>query len=336
MPDRPNKNRLTRDTDKHLCTFLLSSFRQSGLKSYKYHFRLSFPEAPKQISNRLEYLKKISRSNVAEFSRLCDTYGIKPSNIKVNFQDQISVPQEIDPRMSTTSSNLLEQQLRRHQVNLNFHFPSLNSSGMLWFRDDDVEIGESMCSILTIYQPLFDARDYDDVNIGIDVDDPTLLLHHHPTVPRFFYEDFNKIHEQEESLDNPDIYTETRKKHKKHAFKIKNNKHLKIEMTEYQLPFALSLEAFDDISHNGSTLMKNYRTIQVGLSKKIKHTCSYVFWKVMIDGETTHCANRTSGATGNVFEDAYTRMFNKFENLDVNGEIPMDDDGESSLPNVST
>ena len=105
MPDGPNKNRLTRDTDKHLCAFLLSSFRQSGLKSHKCHFRLSFPEAPKQISNRLECLKKMSRSNVAEFSRLCDTCGIKPSNKKVDFQDQISVPQETDP-FSVTSSNL--------------------------------------------------------------------------------------------------------------------------------------------------------------------------------------------------------------------------------------
>ena len=220
--------------------------------------------------------------------------------------------------MSIPPNEPFDQAMRRHQVNLNFMYPSLNSSGMLWFRDDDVEVGESMSSILTIYQPLFDARDYDLVNITLDSDDPMILSHIHPTVPTFLYQDFEKVHVLEKSLHNPEIYSETRKKHKKHAYKIKSNKNLRQQISEYHLPFSLTLDAFDEISHPGSTIRKHYRTIPVEVDSNIKQVCHLVFWKVMIEGETTHFAQ--SDESQNVFEDAQQRMSEAFAAMDVSGD----------------
>ena len=101
-----------------------------------------------------------------------------------------------------------------HQICLNDEFPSLNDNGIIFFRDDDVEIGESMSSILTIYQPLFDARDHELVSLRVDSNDPSRLIHEYPGVPTFMYRDYEKVHMLERSEENPEIYSATKKKHK--------------------------------------------------------------------------------------------------------------------------
>ena len=82
-----NTNRVALETDKHLCKFLLSPFRESGLKWYKIYNNISFAESSKQTTNRLEYLKRLQQGKFVQFAELCQTYGIKPSVKKGNSSD---------------------------------------------------------------------------------------------------------------------------------------------------------------------------------------------------------------------------------------------------------
>jgi hypothetical protein len=339
------KKQVSEESDIHICRFLLSPFNATGLKSYKLHYGVTFPEPSKQITNRVEYLKRIQQADFIKFARICNSYNIR-SSFTTFYDSSESASSDSDSiycssnhslkqaapvakktkakkaamSVASSKSNLFNHSLRNHQEKPNFDFPSLNKFGMMWLRDDDVEIGDSMCSILTIVQPLFDARDHDQVNIYLDADDPAVLKHVHPNVPTFMYQDWKKVHELEESDDNPEIYTETRKKHKKHAFKIVDNKQLKLQTSEYQLPFSLSLDKFDDIEHTSSKIQKHYRTIVVPVDNKIKHTCAYVFWKILIDGETTHCSGRVR-EDRNVYEEAKTRMCNAFNDINLGGNV---------------
>ena len=219
--------------------------------------------------------------------------------------------------VSSSSTNPCDQVPRKHQFNLNFQFPSLDNSGMMWFRDDDVEVGDSMCGILTVCQPLWDVRDQDSVSPHLDVDDPTLLSHRTPTVPTFMWKDFEKVHQPEESEENPEMCTETRKKHKKHACKIENNNILKLEINECQLPFAPSLEKFDEIDHEGSAIRKHLRTIPIEVeNSQTECRSACVCWKVVIDGETTFCSEKSCDKR-NVHKDAEQRMCEAFQEMDV-------------------
>ncbi len=67
---------VSKTTDKHLCAFILSPFLPSGLKSYKKKNHLEFPETSKQISNRLEYLKKLRRDRFTKFADICNQHGV--------------------------------------------------------------------------------------------------------------------------------------------------------------------------------------------------------------------------------------------------------------------
>jgi len=220
--------------------------------------------------------------------------------------------------MSSINNESFEGLLRKRIEDVNFAFPSSNKFGMMWFRDDDVEIGDSFNSVLTVYQPLFDARDQDLIRLSVDETDPSILYHVHPTVPTFMYSNFEKVYEQESSVKNPEIFSETRKKHKKHASKIKRNKNARLEMSEYHLPFSLSMNKFDDIANSYSEIKKHYRTIEVDVhvdaENDIKHTCSYIYWKILIDGETTNLADDDDA---NIYADAHTRMSNAFGSMAV-------------------
>jgi hypothetical protein len=286
-------------------------------------------------------LKKIYRTNFVEFADLCKQYGINssvnrtspPSSIKIQ-PTKTRTNQAMSVSSSSSSSpfrKLLPQAMRHHQCCLNFAFPSLNNFGMMWFRDDDVEIGDSMCSILTIYQPLFDARDQDLIRLSIDSDDPTVLHHSHPTVPTFMFKDFKKVHQLEGSEENPEIYSETRKKHKKHAFKIANNKNLKLQSAEYSLPFALSMDSFDGIINSTAEIKKHYRyfntVVDTSGDEEIEHTCAYIFWKVLIEGETTNCSTKAQEER-NVYSDAHKRMSRAFADMDMDDENSADADFE--------
>ena len=336
MEQRANKNRVSPDTDKHLCLFLLSSFRKSGLKVYKNRNNLSFPEPIRKISHRLEYLKKLHDTSFTQFAKICESLGINSSKPTPNFipsnenvpphkvQVQsppatiLKKPASMSVSDSDSSNGLDQVPMRKHDVFLNFDCPSLNSNGMMWFRDDDVEIGESMYSVLTIYQPLFDARDHDLIKLYMNPQDPTVLYHVHPNVPTFMFKDYDKIHKLEKSDDNPDLFSLTRKRHKKHAFKILSNKNLKVQMTEYQLPFSVTMEAFDQVNNLPTEIQKHYRTIEVDVDagSKISHTCAYIYWKIMIDGETTNCSTKAHDDQ-NVFAEAQNRMSEAFKQMNV-------------------
>ena len=331
MTIRSNKNRLSPATEKHLCEYLVSPFCQSGLRSYKARHNLSFPEPTKQVSNRLFNLKKLYKSNVVDFATLCKSYGINSSvsSTPVSFFDDSSVStkstsKSLLPTASTTfikckmNSNSSLPEMREHQTLLNMDHPHLKRHGMLWFRDDDVRIDGSLCSILTIYQPLFDARDVSSVKLSLDNEESDLIHHIHPNVPSFFYKDCQRMHKLEDKKDNknPELFSMTEKKHQKCAIKIKTDENHRLQRDSYRLPFTLSLEKFDAIDNAGSELKKNYRILEIEVTDKIKHKVSYVYWKVLIDGETTHLSSDTDPVF-NEFEEAEARMSAAFADMNV-------------------
>lgn len=53
-----NRNVVSEETDKVLCEYLLSDLRHRTLKHYKFVKKLSFPESPRKVTNRLAYLKR--------------------------------------------------------------------------------------------------------------------------------------------------------------------------------------------------------------------------------------------------------------------------------------
>jgi len=193
--------------------------------------------------------------------------------------------------MPSRSKAAFEQVTMRHQEYCpNFEHPSLNNHGMMWFRDNKVEIGDKYCSIITIYQPLYDARDAKVIELYLDHDDPTLLHHIHPTVPVLMQKDYLQMHEQDTSLENPKVYSETKRNHKFHKCKMAKNDNLKLQLSDYRLPFPLTTESFDEIKNYGLKIKKHLRCVEVesGTKLNIVQKCYFVFWKVMIAGETIY------------------------------------------------
>ena len=213
----------------------------------------------------------------------------------------------------------MERMMMSHKEFLNWEIPSLNRYGMMWFRDDDVEIGDDLVSILTIYHPLWDARDSDNIKLQLSPDDPSLLLFTHPTCPTFMYKNYKLMHEQDQDDEAPEVYSFTKKKHMKQASKIAKNDNMRLQVSEYQLPFSLSLDPFRKIEHNGSEIKMHYRTILVHLEKglDITDTCNFVYWKVLVDGETTNCSSEVLEKPSNKYLDAHQRMSIQFKSNEI-------------------
>ena len=117
---------------------------------------------------------------------------------------------------------------------------------------------------------------------------------------------------------------------------------LKLQMNECQLPFALTMENFDDIDNSGAQIMKHCRTISIDVNggEGITHDCSCIFWKIVIDGETTHCSAKTHQKK-NVCADAHECMSSAFATMNVSGspdgmDVRDDDNGFAGVSNVST
>jgi len=115
---------------------------------------------------------------------------------------------------------------------------------------------------------------------------------------------------------NPELYSLTEKKHQKCAIKIRTDENHRLQRDSYRLPFTLSLEKFDAFENAGSELKKNYRILEVEVTDRIKHKVSYVFWKVLIDGETTHLSTDDVSIV-NEFEEAEARMSEAFSEMHV-------------------
>lgn len=336
MKRRTNKNRLSIETEKHLCQFLVSPYRYSGLRAYKSKYNLTFPEPTKKVSGRLEYLKKIYNTSFADFAALCKVYDINSTDSVHSYRENNPPSNSLNKSISSTSTfknpyrslskmNIngpsFDEAMKSHQICLSEDLDSLNDNGMIFFRDDNVEIGDSMNSILTVYQPLFDARDLDLIDLYVHPDDKRVLHHVYPKVPSFMYRDHDKVHKLERSEENPEVYWFTKKKHKRLAFKIVEDNDMKLETSEYRLPFELSTARVDSIENSSTKLMKNYRTFTVKVDENIYHTVAYVFWKIIIEGKTANFSGSTNPVKRNLHADAKEleeRMSSAFAKMDVN------------------
>ena len=322
---------LSTETDKHILKFLLSPFSNSatGIKAYKLHHGISFPENSKQVSNRVLYLKKLQQSEFEKFAKLASSFGIissvqedhrntdsDTSDSDSDYEREYRPTNKFKPKVTNRSlfqrkqlmqmkKSSFESGMRQHNEFLNLEHPHLNQHGMMWYRDDDVEIDDSYYSVLTIYQPLFDARDSDMVKLYLDEEDPSVLHHVLPNVPTYFFQDINSMHRQEMSPSNPELFSFTAKKHKKTAHAIVSSDNDKLQICNYSLPFDLSLGKFDLITNSKVELEKHYRTVEhiIDIKNSITHKGAYLFWKILIDGEATHfCLN------GNKYAAAEARM----------------------------
>ena len=81
-PDCSYENGIRRITDKHLCLFLLSSEIDLGLRYYKSikYPPLKFGKDSKQVTNCLDYLKRIKVQNPHAFLQLCKLYLVNCPN----------------------------------------------------------------------------------------------------------------------------------------------------------------------------------------------------------------------------------------------------------------
>jgi len=366
---RTNKKRVCENTDKHICKFLLSSFRGTGIHAYKKHFGLSFPDPPRNIYNRISYLKSIQQSNFPKFAKITQSYGVTSGDASATDIDSSSsdsdstdtddedsfldsyfatppvvpsrpiakrtqhppkqVPKSIPkpvtkPFLPTMASSINKSDrdgqgfLRQHKHFLNFEYPHLNHNGMMWFKDDDVEVDNLFLSIITIYQPLFDARDIDDIKLYLDPDEPNVLHHVQPNVPSFMYKDVDSIMKLDSSKANPELHYFTHKKLKKSAHHVQRMEEHRLQRSDYRLEFNLSLAKFDDIDNSGSELQKHYRTFEVEIDadNDIHHICAYVFWKVLVDGETTDFSSKDLKQQNHHLL-AAERMSNAFGNIKI-------------------
>ena len=94
----------------------------------------------------------------------------------------------------------------------------------------------------------------------------------------------------------------------------------RLQRSDYTLEFNLSLEKFDNIDNSGSELQKHYRTFEVEVDpdNDINHICAYVFWKVLVDGETTDFSSLpTNKKTKNHHLDAAERMSTAFGKIKI-------------------
>jgi len=336
-PVRQNKNRVSEETDKHICKFLLSSFRGSGFRAYKQHFNLAFPESRFSIQNRIKYLKKQQADNFPRFSVLLQSYNItsaasstvsaSPESVASSFDysdssddddsylgssiippsptpsvpKPVAVPKAASrppPKLLSkappkpTKTMTSHEGMRNHQKFLNLKQPHLNFHGMLFFRDDDVEVDGSLQSILTIYKPVYDPRDVDDIKLTLDEDEPDLLHFTHSNVPTFFYKNFKDIHLLDRDFDpdplNSELFSFTLKKHQKCAIAISKSDDQRLQRDDIRLPFSVSLEKFSVFENTDVEIQKHFRMVPIDISPTKQHKCLYVFWKMVIDGETTH------------------------------------------------
>jgi hypothetical protein len=191
-----------------------------------------------------------------------------------------------------------------HTVNL--YDPDLNINGMMWLKNDDVTINNEVFTMLTIIKPLYDPRDYHDEKLTLDSENSNILHHTGTVVPSFAINNVDMVHEQEEDDDNPEVINFPRKLHKTTATAIKGNDKRRLRMTNYKLPFGLKLDHF---GNTVSELKKNYRTVEFDISSdgSIKHTACYIYWKVLVDGESRRL-EPDAKQVDNPFAEAQKRM----------------------------
>lgn len=70
------QNTVSKATDKALCQYLLSPYRDLSIRTYKQVHRLTFPEASKSVSNRILRLKLLKEVNPSAFLEHCGRHSL--------------------------------------------------------------------------------------------------------------------------------------------------------------------------------------------------------------------------------------------------------------------
>lgn len=189
-----------------------------------------------------------------------------------------------------------------HELNLDY--PEQNVDGMMVFRDNNIDIGEELFDILTIFKPLKDPRDYKLTKLVLGADGESLTLTE-PSVPSYFVDTVDQIHAQE--TQDEEEYKGTRKQHRVLATLLKNDDKRKLKSTVFVLPYGIKLK----LDHFGNTLSKlqaNYRCVKVKLNSTRKAEPSYMWWKIIIDGESRKLKDDAAAEEDDPFERAHQRM----------------------------
>ena len=215
----------------------------------------------------------------------------------------------------------MDKLIRQHQHCLNYDFPYLDKSGMVFCQDDDeVDIDNgndddddddddgddnadsknTVTRILTIYQLLSDPRDYDLIKLARDADDPSIVHHTQPIFPAVNYMDAYH-QDDEEGEENPSSSSKAESSiynhHKEFARKIMSGEMNNQKTNELKLPFDLKLDDDDDDddgndnhygkkSNSNLEIEKKYGSVDIDFGvfpENAIHTRLYIYWKVHID-----------------------------------------------------
>ena len=260
-------------------------------------------------------MKDIYSTRLQDFADLCNSYGVNTSNNLLPEKNK-STPTTSKTLFQSPTKSMASDRLlpfnTDHEVCLNDDFPHLDDSGLLIFRDDDVEIDDTMVSILTVYKELTDARDQEFTTLSIHKTNPSILVLNCPKLGLFMTCNHDKVQGLEKCKKNPEFYTSTAKKHKKIAFRIKGNRKMRMRTIEFQLPFELSPDEINGMNNTGSELMKNFRSLNVEVNSNFTQTCSFVFWKILIYGETQVCYEGDEEMEAYVYNEAIQRELDAF------------------------
>ena len=120
------------------------------------------------------------------------------------YEHSVVIPIKSLASMSSKKS-AFNQFMKEHQHCLNLEYPDLNLEGMLWFRDDEVQIDNSFNSVLTIYHSLMDPKDLLNMKLNLDVNDYGILNLIKPNGPTYVYMDIDKMYDREKENKDPEI-----------------------------------------------------------------------------------------------------------------------------------
>jgi hypothetical protein len=330
-PKRNNKKSVSHQTDTVLCSFLNSELEELGLNFFKKNKSISFPEEDRKVRNRLAHLRIVRAEDPLAFSSICQEYNVAvpkkspPSNTESEDEQEEEQEEEQPARRRSRKETLPTTPVMNARMNSNYENkesytmhdlsrPEASEDGMLWFRDDKVVMGKEAVSILTGYLPLADPRDFTKIRLYLDFDggsnSATALFLEKPKIPGFFVDHVEKIHKQEiecsPAPEHPDVFKSTKTSHQIMANQLKSNENRLMSISRFKLPGDLAVKV-DHFGNSSSEIKKNYRQVKVEVTAQFKATCSYIFFKILIDGEAARL-EPDAVAANDVFMDAMKRM----------------------------
>ena len=182
-----------------------------------------------------------------------------------------------------------------------------------------IVIGTELVDALTIYKPIYDARDFKSKKIKASLlSDGTGIVFTEPSLPFFFTSEITQMHE----LEGRSSCASTLRKHTVVANAIKGNIHRQTKEVTLLFPDGMTC---NNRHFNGNPnefsrgLKSNFRMLEVQIDQDL-HTnymdkCNYVFWKVVIDGE----AQIMETARDSDEDDEWNTAFERVEKLRISG-----------------